>query len=58
MRNEGNALTGLRKPNPANDREKIDIAVVFHSGYGHTERQAAAVRNGIEDIDGLPGFGD
>ena len=28
------------------------IAIVYHSGYGHTARQAAAVKAGVEQIDG------
>jgi NAD(P)H dehydrogenase (quinone) len=28
------------------------IAIVFHSGRGHTARQAEAVRNGIEEVEG------
>ena len=30
----------------------IRIAIVYHSGYGHTARQAEAVRAGIEQVDG------
>lgn len=29
------------------------VSVVFHSGYGHTERQAAAVAEGANAIDGV-----
>ncbi|MBN8952016.1 MULTISPECIES: flavodoxin family protein [unclassified Rhizobium] len=29
------------------------IAIVYHSGYGHTGRQAEAVRAGIDEIDGV-----
>ncbi|MHB1180987.1 MAG: flavodoxin family protein [Sulfuricella sp.] len=28
------------------------IAIVYHSGYGHTARQAEAVKAGIEQVDG------
>ncbi|TWB62052.1 multimeric flavodoxin WrbA [Rhizobium sp. ERR 922] len=28
------------------------IAIVYHSGYGHTGRQAEAVRAGVEEVDG------
>lgn len=28
------------------------VAIVYHSGYGHTARQAAAVADGIADVDG------
>ncbi|WP_233475881.1 flavodoxin family protein [Bradyrhizobium brasilense] len=28
------------------------IAIVYHSAYGHTRRQAEAVRSGVQDIDG------
>ena len=30
----------------------IRIAIVYHSGYGHTRRQAEAVRCGVEQVDG------
>jgi len=30
----------------------IRIAIVFHSGYGHTARQAEAVAEGVRLIDG------
>jgi len=30
----------------------IRIAIVYHSGYGHTARQAEAVRVGVEQVDG------
>ena len=29
------------------------VCVVFHSGYGHTERQAAAVAEGADAVDGV-----
>lgn len=28
------------------------IAIVYHSGYGHTARQAEAVKLGVEEVDG------
>jgi multimeric flavodoxin WrbA len=28
------------------------VAIVYHSGYGHTERQAQAVRAGVERVEG------
>lgn len=28
------------------------IAIVYHTGYGHTRRQAEAVRDGVEQVDG------
>lgn len=31
---------------------KITVAIVFHSGRGHTARQAEAVRRGVENVDG------
>ncbi len=31
---------------------RIRIAIVYHSGYGHTRRQAEAVRCGVEQVDG------
>ena len=30
----------------------ITVAVIFHSGYGHTARQAEAVRRGVERVAG------
>jgi hypothetical protein len=30
----------------------IRIAIVFHSGYGHTARQAEAVAEGVRLVDG------
>ncbi len=35
------------RPMPA-----IRIAVVYRSGYGHTRRQAEAVRCGVEQVEG------
>lgn len=29
------------------------IAIVYHTGYGHTGRQAEAVRAGVEQVDGV-----
>ncbi|ANK71723.1 MULTISPECIES: flavodoxin family protein [Ensifer] len=34
----------------------ICIAVIYHSGYGHTARQAKAVKAGIERVDGAQGL--
>jgi NAD(P)H dehydrogenase (quinone) len=31
---------------------KIRIAIVYHSGLGHTARQAEAVRDGVEQVEG------
>ena len=31
---------------------QITVAVLFHSGFGHTARQAEAVRRGIKRVDG------
>ncbi len=31
---------------------EVAVAIVFHSGYGHTQRQAEAVRRGIEKFPG------
>lgn len=28
------------------------VAIVYHSGYGHTARQAVAVSQGVEDVEG------
>ncbi|MGF7162218.1 multimeric flavodoxin WrbA [Rhodoligotrophos appendicifer] len=33
-------------------RTDIRVAIVFHSGYGHTARQAEAVRRGVEKVPG------
>src|SRR3954469_21036631 len=30
----------------------ITVAVLFHSGFGHTARQAEAVRRGVERVEG------
>ncbi|WP_233604622.1 flavodoxin family protein [Micromonospora sp. HM5-17] len=30
----------------------IRVAIVYHSGYGHTRRQAEAVRDGVAQVDG------
>ena len=27
------------------------IAIVYHSGYGHTRRQAEAVKTGVEQVE-------
>ena len=29
------------------------IAIAYHSGYGHTRRQAEAVKAGVEEVDGI-----
>lgn len=34
----------------------IRIAIVYHSGYGHTERQAAAVKAGVDALKGAEGL--
>jgi len=31
---------------------KTRIAIVYHSGYGHTKRQAEAVKSGVEQVEG------
>lgn len=31
----------------------IPVAIVYHSGYGHTARQARAVRAGVEEVSGV-----
>jgi multimeric flavodoxin WrbA len=33
--------------------QRIRIAIVYHSGYGHTRRQAEAVRRGVEEVEGI-----
>ena len=30
----------------------VRVAIVYHSGYGHTERQARAVSEGVEQVEG------
>ena len=30
----------------------IRIAIVYHSGYGHTARQAEAVKSGVNQVEG------
>jgi multimeric flavodoxin WrbA len=37
----------------SNDRVAIRVAVVFHSGYGHTARQAQAVAEGAASVEGI-----
>ena len=32
--------------------DQVTVAVVYHSGYGHTARQAEAVRRGVETVPG------
>jgi NAD(P)H dehydrogenase (quinone) len=32
--------------------QNIRIAIVFHSGYGHTARQAEAIKAGVEEVNG------
>ncbi|SED87512.1 Multimeric flavodoxin WrbA [Rhizobiales bacterium GAS188] len=32
------------------------VAIVYHSGYGHTERQAEAVKAGVEQVEGAEGL--
>jgi hypothetical protein len=34
------------------DMSKIRIAIVHHSGFGHTARQAEAVKEGVEQVEG------
>jgi multimeric flavodoxin WrbA len=34
------------------NRSSIRVAIVYHSGYGHTERQARAVKEGVEQVHG------
>ena len=31
----------------------INIAIVYHSGYGHTARQAEAIRDGVAQVEGV-----
>jgi NAD(P)H dehydrogenase (quinone) len=31
---------------------KTRVAIIYHSGYGHTQRQAEAVRDGAEQVEG------
>lgn len=38
----------------AQDEESaVRVAVVYHSAYGHTARQAEAVRQGVEEVEGV-----
>ncbi len=32
---------------------RLSIAIVYHSGYGHTGRQAEAIKAGVEEVDGV-----
>src|ERR1700710_1068431 len=34
----------------------VTVAIIFHSGFGHTARQAEAVRRGIERVEGASVF--
>jgi len=34
----------------------VQIAVVYHSGYGHTARQATAVAEGVDTVEGAKAF--
>ena len=31
---------------------RASVAIVYHSGYGHTARQAQAVKAGVEQVEG------
>lgn len=31
----------------------VCVAIVYHTGYGHTGRQAEAVRQGVEEVNGV-----
>jgi NAD(P)H dehydrogenase (quinone) len=35
------------------DADPVNVAVAFHSGYGHTARQAEAVAEGAAEVDGV-----
>jgi hypothetical protein len=37
--------------------ETARVAIVYHSGYGHTAQHARAVKRGVEQVDGA-GHGD
>lgn len=37
---------------PDGAKAAASVAVIYHSGYGHTERQAKAVREGIQEVSG------
>lgn len=43
-------MTAMLAPNFSNS--DVLVAIVFHSGYGHTARQAEAVRRGVEKVPG------
>jgi len=38
---------------PPADRPSARVAIVYHSGYGHTARQAEAVKAGVEQVGGV-----
>jgi len=40
-------------PNQETDMKQNNIAIVYHSGYGHTKKQAEAVRDGAATIAGI-----
>src|SRR5690606_11035551 len=35
------------------DSSAVCVAIVYHTGYGHTARQAEAVRQGVEEVNGV-----
>ena len=38
---------------PPADNPATRVAIVYHSGYGHTGRQAQAVKTGAEQVSGV-----
>lgn len=38
---------------PAQEQPGATIAIIYHSGYGHTARQAQAIKAGIEQVSGV-----
>ncbi|WP_309086647.1 flavodoxin family protein [Chelativorans sp.] len=38
---------------PQANRPLARVAIVYHTGYGHTGRQAEAIKAGVEEIDGV-----
>ena len=48
-RHEGAVIAMLQRLVP---ETRIVVAIVFHSGFGHTARQAEAVRRGAESVSG------
>lgn len=48
-----NSSMNMTTPTPqTTSTPRVRIAIVFHSGYGHTARQAQAVKEGVAQVEG------